>query len=386
MRTLYFTLVALIFSQFAKTQVNLPHTLVFQNNDNSNWSDGIANDGDGGSANINGIDLEIFTATAGFSFFPGSTIRWDDNGTYYYSSDPGYHGITSGPDLYVTNNGVPAMVMRSTNPAINFSLESIRLYDWGGNTPLMASSYDNGILIGTIEVDFDMINFDPKTISQADELISSFFDNIDEVRFYPKSPNTVLYLSLNNIALDIPNNSTLPVKLEYFTARQETGNNRFFFEWATSSEENSSHFEIEKSTNGTDFTLAGRIQASGNTAESNSYDYSLDIAIAPVYYFRLRQVDIDGKEYISSIVRLETNTFGTITSNPNPSSGNLNIESTSGNIKTILLYNSSGIACKTLYQVNKKSCQLDISDLPTGTYFLQVVINDRIEKQIIVKK
>lgn len=233
-KKIYPVLASIFILQFVNAQVNLPHTLVFQNND-ANWSDGIAEDGDGGSGNINGLNIQIYAAGETFSLFPGSTMRWHDN-NYFFSNDPAYHGITPGPDIDVTTNGVPAMVMRSDNPANNFSLQSIRLYDWGGTTPHIIAAYDNGALVGSIEVAFDIIDYAPKTISQNDELTPAFFGNIDEIRFYPKSPNTVFYLSLNNISLAAPS-STLPVKLEYFTGRKGHNNQPFYLEWATSSEE-----------------------------------------------------------------------------------------------------------------------------------------------------
>jgi hypothetical protein len=37
-------------------------TLTFSSNDAAKWADGIAGGGEGGSADINGLDLQIYTA------------------------------------------------------------------------------------------------------------------------------------------------------------------------------------------------------------------------------------------------------------------------------------------------------------------------------------
>ena len=74
------------------TQVNLPYTLNFTANDAANWADGIAPDGDGGIANINGIDFQIYASNTGsFSLLPGATMLWHNN-SYYLSGTPAFTG------------------------------------------------------------------------------------------------------------------------------------------------------------------------------------------------------------------------------------------------------------------------------------------------------
>lgn len=89
---------------------------------------------------------------ANFSFAAGSTIVWHDNKTYFNSANDDYNGITSGPDEEVTTNGVKGMVMKSADPGVNFSLQSILLYDWGYTDPFTIATYDNNTLVGSINV------------------------------------------------------------------------------------------------------------------------------------------------------------------------------------------------------------------------------------------
>jgi hypothetical protein len=146
----------------------LPVTLNFSSDDAASWADGIVQDGDGGSSIINGLDINIFAADAtSFNVFPGSTMKWYNN-SYYYSGDATYNALTPGPDATVSSSGIPAMVIKSTNTANNFSLKSIQLYDWGGSLWTI-KTYDNGVLVGSINVTFDQINWNPKTITQSGE-------------------------------------------------------------------------------------------------------------------------------------------------------------------------------------------------------------------------
>ncbi|HLG40395.1 MAG TPA: hypothetical protein VI461_12035, partial [Chitinophagaceae bacterium] len=196
-------------------QVNLPYTLQFNSNDASNWSDGIAQDGDGGTQNINGLDIQIFAANTSFGVLTGSTMTWHNN-TYLGSADGSYTALTPGPDVAVTNNGIPAMVIKSSNAANNFSLTSLKLYDWGGASPVTIAGYNNGTLIGSVDVSFDQINWTTETITQSDVLTPSIFQNLDEVRFFPQSASE-FWLSFNDIGLAAPS-FTLPVQLISFNA------------------------------------------------------------------------------------------------------------------------------------------------------------------------
>ena len=83
-------------------QTSLPYTLNFTSDDPTNWADGIAQDGDGGTSDILGLNLQIYTAGSDHTTlykYPDntqSTIEWHDN-SYYYSNSSSYTGITSGP-------------------------------------------------------------------------------------------------------------------------------------------------------------------------------------------------------------------------------------------------------------------------------------------------
>lgn len=384
MKNIYPLLLSVCLVQFAHAQVSLPATLVFQNDDAANWSDGIATDGDGGSQNINDLNIQIFAADASYSLLPGSTMRWDNN-SYYFSSDAAYNAITPGPDVQVTNNGVPAMVMRSDNPSVNFSLQSILLYDWGGNTPLVIDTYDDGVLVGSIETDIDVVTYFPKTLSQSDELTPAFFNDIDEIRFHPKAPSTAIFLSLNNISLAAPG-ATLPVTLEYFKGHYNDQAQQFELEWATSSEERNGYFDVENSANGTGFTSIGRVEAQHNGSAKNTYHFSYSALNDGTHYFRLRQVDIDGKSTLSPVIRFDAKRAIRVVATPNPTTGILRITSGAGAIRKITLFNSTGLRCRTIGKVGLQRYELDMSALPAGVYFLQVETNEGVEKRTVIKQ
>jgi len=124
MKKISIFLLAITISTAQFAQVALPVTLNFSADAAATWSDGIAQDGEGGSSKISGLDIQIFAANSSFAVLPGATMIWHNN-SYLSSSDGTFSGLTPGPDVPVTNNGVPAMVIRSTSTAKNFSLAAI---------------------------------------------------------------------------------------------------------------------------------------------------------------------------------------------------------------------------------------------------------------------
>jgi len=89
------------------------------------------------------------------------------------------------------------------------------------------------------------------------------------------------------------NNNPLPVELLYFNGTTyPTFNN---LKWATASEQNSSYFDLERSTDGIDWRVVGTKTAAGNSTEKITYSYLDVINQFTIHYYRLVQYDIDGK-------------------------------------------------------------------------------------------
>ena len=128
---------------------------------------------------------------------------------------------------------------------------------------------------------------------------------------------------LDNIELvEIPNNP-LPVTLTSFTTSCDNGIP--VLNWSTASEQNSNYFQIERSQDGFDWKIISQVSAAGNSSTNKNYQfYDMTAGRFEGYYYRLKQVDFDGKfEYfatiysncIESVDKLVSEVF------PNPTSG-----------------------------------------------------------------
>jgi hypothetical protein len=376
-----FLLNAVFYFSEINAQVNLPYTLTFTGNAPGWSTTGIAHDGEGGTANINGLDIQIYTAQTDFSFAPGSTIIWHDN-DYLYSADDNYTAITSGPDVPVTNNGVKAMVMKSADPAVNFSLQGISLYDWGYTDPFTITTYNNNILVGSVDITPDP-NYNIIRATQSNLLTPAFFDNIDEVRFYPKV-NPIFNLSFNNISLAAP--SVLPVKLISFAGKEQTDGS-VLLEWATAMEQNTDRFEIEVSADGAHFSKVSSVDAKGNSFTESNYHYTYTGKTGASTFFRLKQIDRDGHAEYSPVILVKANEHNLfITVSPNPVRNKIIIASGDNAITGVRIFSASGTLVKSIRNNNSNILSVDMSHLSKGTYYLQIESSGITTKKMIIKE
>lgn len=143
--------------------------------------------------------------------------------------------------------------------------------------------------------------------------------------------------------------SALPIELIYLTA-QGVDNKFIRLNWATSLEINNSGFKVMRSTNGVDFEQIGWVanQTGGNSTSETEYAFD-DNTAQPniVYYYKLNQVDFDGKAEDTKIVQASLTGDNAITMTeffPNPANESVSIIiNTSATIKfNVELYNMTG--------------------------------------------
>ena len=118
----------------------------------------------------------------------------------------------------------------------------------------------------------------------------------------------------------------LPVELTRLSA-SAAPNHAVRVEWATASEKNADYFEVQRSANGQEFTAIGRVAAHGTSVVPNQYGLLDGKPLAGIAYYRLRQVDFDGKAHTSAIVtvRLGAPAVATLEAWPVPMGAELHL-------------------------------------------------------------
>lgn len=168
----------------------------------------------------------------------------------------------------------------------------------------------------------------------------------------------------------------LPVNLTSFTTKKMTKS--ILLEWETKSEINNDGFIIErgdKNAYGMEWNRFGFVEGNGTTQEVQVYSFEDENPAEGINYYRLKQMDYDGKYEYSSIIAVDyASETGSapIAIFPNPAKGQLTINNAVG-LATI--YNVFG---KPVKQITIESSQntIELSELLNGQYYLKVLRAD----------
>jgi len=180
---------------------------------------------------------------------------------------------------------------------------------------------------------------------------------------------------------------TLPVVWGEFNALAKN-NNRVNLNWSTLQENNVSHYTVEYSANGRDYTSIGTVAAAGNTTNVTNYSFVHNTPdVQKTNYYRIRQSDLDGKTAYSVIrpVRFSKGTVAPILVTPNPVRDRLQLSVQAENIRMMLV----DLSGRTLKNMNLQpgNHELSVAELAPGMYHL-VIFQDglRLETQKLIKQ
>lgn len=127
----------------------------------------------------------------------------------------------------------------------------------------------------------------------------------------------------------------LPVELVFFRGRIQ--NSGVTLTWMTATELNNRGFLVEKSNDGESFSSVTFVKGHGTTSQAVSYSFN-DHSTLPLAYYRLKQVDFDGKYEYSPIVRIADYTTHHISFGPNPyAGGSFRVFSSSSDVAVTLV-------------------------------------------------
>jgi len=180
----------------------------------------------------------------------------------------------------------------------------------------------------------------------------------------------------------------LPVTLVSFTAAKQEKN--VLLKWTTATEIDNDYFIIERSSNGNNWETISQMPTQGNGSNLQYYQGKDMTPLSGVNFYRLKQVDIDGKFVYSKTVMVDMrlNKENNLVLMPNPVVSdaltlNLSDIEASGNCK-ILLYDMTGKITKTYnWPLVKGTNNMTISGMQTlakGVY--QVIVEDQYGQKI----
>jgi trimeric autotransporter adhesin len=184
----------------------------------------------------------------------------------------------------------------------------------------------------------------------------------------------------------------IPLPLELISFNGKMKENKAFLQWETANESNSSHFEVERSTDAQAFEKIGLVSASGNSVNSK-YTYTdkdADKQGAPLLYYRLKIVDKDGKTSYSQVISLSISSANIpVVIYPNPVSDALNFRITMPQSSHVILQ-VTDMQGRVMYKQSKflrtgtEEIIINTKSWPSQSY--SVMVTDSRKKILVSKK
>lgn len=191
------------------------------------------------------------------------------------------------------------------------------------------------------------------------------------------SPFTLSWQLSGGASLDC---TPLPIELLSFSGSHQDTKNKL--EWKTSSETNNDFFILEHSADAMLFEVVCKVDGSGNTTNIMNY-YAFDHAPYPQKtYYRLKQIDFDGRSKYSSIIVVEDLSEISLTNvHPNPTTADLNFDFSSpvrGIVKIQIVDYLGRVVVSKFQKVEegKSSLMTQMGELAKGVYTLKVEFSE----------
>lgn len=167
----------------------------------------------------------------------------------------------------------------------------------------------------------------------------------------------------------------LPVELIQFQANEQ--GELVKLDWATATELNSSHFELERSIDGREFETIGKVIGAGTSTERVDYKFVDKSPLLGANYYRLKQVDFDGTFDYSKIVHVNIKNSSEMVFFPTQvqSLATLQFNTEEGGSLNISIFDSLGkMIMSQAYTADEglNSYDLEIGHLSPGAYYISI--------------
>ncbi len=329
-----------------------------------------------------------------------------DNFQYAYKSintDETISGRVVSQDFTTTVNNKGGLMMREaitpTSPFIYFARTN------GGSTLLLESrSVDGGPTVSnTISI---LSTIKPFLKIQKTGTVYTAFYSLDNGVTYTQFDNALslgfggsgvsvgwAVTSTDNAVVStalfdnfIEGSSPLPVTLVDFTGTN-INNDYIALKWITDLEVNNAYFDVERSSDGANFSYVTKVSGVGNSNVRQYYEANDDHPYQGVNFYRLKQVDLDGKYSYSPVITVRFGKNYAPVIFPNPASSYFNVVSGNESIREIRVYNTEGKNIFNLVNENASSnFTVPVSNLSAGIYIVQIKTATQVYQQKLIKR
>lgn len=207
--------------------------------------------------------------------------------------------------------------------------------------------------------------------------------NTFKIRIAMENNKTSEFWAIKNGDITIKNvsyNNPLPVTLINFNVR--LGHTSVIINWTTASEINNDYFIVEKSSNASNFSKIEQVRGAGNSNMEINYKITDNSPHKGTSFYRLKQVDFDGKVTMSKIISINYKKNNTFNVYPIPvmsgSDLNIQLDEIINEECIVVIYNNNGEQIfKILSNIKKGHLNL-LVPLERGIYPIHIITNSNI--------
>jgi len=347
------------------------------------------------SANINAIAGNNNALIAGtnsnalYDYLPANQTTWEERFLLGQISpnEAAYDIITAHDTLFYA--GKTGRFYISTDNGLNWNLFGNRLIS-SATTIVDAKQ----ALLSSIRF-FDGTSFNTAFFYIKKDSLQNPFVNFSIVRdhfthktdilgnqLWDASSKGLFYMSLSNLPGISGDDDSLPAVLPVlFTGFNATCTvNKVQLTWKTAQEQNSHHFNIERSEDGIRWAVIGTVTAAGNSNIERTYSFTDNDAFTDGLY-RIAENDLDGRVQYTSVTHSSCNVKNIFSIWPNPVQDVIfiNLVTTTRSQAIIKLFDSKGALAKiqeTMLLQGRNQFNVDIRSLKQGHYFLLIDWNN----------
>ncbi|MEO5563503.1 MAG: T9SS type A sorting domain-containing protein [Chitinophagaceae bacterium] len=282
-------------------------------------------------------------------------------------------------DFFSVSTPTPSIITSYGNKG-TVSVPGVTL---GGNFGEGAFGYSNGRFTGAIN---DINNYDTYVIYSSDAVNWTAMNVNERTTIFSVIPESNKFRLLGTgdgkITVDF-GNITLPVHLTDFTASLVNGQS--LLKWQTASEQNSSKFTIQHSTDAGEWHDIGTVKTAGQSQSTSYYQFTHTNPSKGYNYYRLVQTDMDSKQQVSTVRQITIGRSMDVRLYPNPAKEWASIELPEQGSSIVSLFHANGqLVFRQTY--NTYTIKLSLQQIPRGHYQVLVDQNGKKYTQQLVKE
>lgn len=344
-----------------------------------------------GSANISFLESHKQTEQAGGAKFKSNTLtntlkitlggNGFSNNAYVHQTANALYG-TDNFDAVKFGYGNYQIATFEPSNATRLAINKLPLYgtkttdtvEVEVNVPAAAANYQLSF------ADVNTFNSNLKVYLQ-DKMLNTLQD-LSTANTYSFATNGTAGSTGNRFRVLITN-QTNPLPVVFTALEAKLNNSATDLKWSTLSEKNNAKFIVERSTDMVNFIEIGLVKAVGNSNIKNTYTFTdVKPEAYTTNYYRIKQVDFDGKFAYSNIASITTDTKGNGLNNadevtttakvfPVPTKDVLNIEQLDGTTLTYSIVDVFGSeVLNGTTEITENGSSINVSTLANGIYFL----------------